>query len=101
MIKTWDWVRPPPPSLVQKTKFFKKSKLEAPLSLSQMTPPLRKPETITTERKDVKVEKCHFILLSIILSFPHENPQVDKTSSHFIMGKGINGFITGILRLQS
>ena len=38
--------------------------------------------------------------MSIILSFPHENPQVDKTSSHFIMVQGINGFMTGILRLQ-
>ena len=31
---------------------------------------------------------------------PQENPQVDKASPHFIMGQGINGFITGIVRLQ-
>ena len=53
------------------------------------------PETTMTERKDAK---CHFILLSIILSFPHEKPQVDKASSHFIMGQGIKGFITEIVR---
>jgi len=42
------------------------------------------PETTTTERKHVK----------------EEDPQTDKASSHFIMGQGINGFITGIVRLQ-
>ena len=42
------------------------------------------------------------MLLSIILSFHQEKgPQGDKkASSHFIMGQGINGFITGIVRLQ-
>ena len=44
--------------------------------------------------------RCRFILLSIILPFPQENPLVDKAGSHFIMGQGINGFITGIVRLQ-
>ena len=34
LIKTWDWVRPPPPSLVRKTMFFEKSKLETPLSFT-------------------------------------------------------------------
>ena len=38
--------------------------------------------------------------MSITLSFAQEIPQVDKASSHFIMGQGINGFITGIVRLQ-
>ena len=56
--------------------------------------PTEDPGATTTEGKHLKVKKYHLMLLSIILPF------LNQESPHFIMGQGINGFITGIVQLQ-